>query len=92
MGNAFDKTDEDWISAAGERVKKLELEKNASPDHILFQSWNDKPDHVLPETTAFTFTNFVNVYFTDKSALGFKREGQGANLALGKSVRVSRQF
>ena len=90
-GNAFDKTDEDWLSAAGERVKKLELEKNASPDHILFQSWNDKPDHVLPETTDFTFTNFINAYFTNKSALGFKREGQGANLALGKPVRISRQ-
>jgi len=91
-GNAFDKTDQDWLSAAGERVKKLELEKNASPDHILFQSWNDKPDHVLPETTEFTFTNFVDTYFTDKSALGFKREGKGANLALGKLVRVSHQF
>lgn len=91
-GNAFDKTDEDWLSAAGERVKKLELEKEASPDHILFQSWNDKPDHVLPETTEYTFTNFIDTYFTDKSALGFKREGQGANLALGKLVRVSRQL
>ncbi len=91
-GNAFDKTDEDWLSAAGERVKKLELEKNTSPDHILFQSWNDKPDHVLPETTDYTFTNFVDTYFNDKSALGIKREGKGANLALDKSVRVSGQF
>ena len=91
-GNAFDTTDEDWLSAAGERVKKLEIEKNASPDHILFQSWNDKPDHVLPETTEFTFTNFIDTYITDKSALGFKREGEGANLALGKPVRVSRQL
>jgi len=91
-GNVFDKTDEDWISAAGERVKKLELEKNASPVHVIFQSWNDKPDHVLPETTDFTFTNLIDVYFSDKSALGFKREGLGANVALGKSVRVSRQF
>jgi hypothetical protein len=91
-GNAFDKTDEDWISSAGERVKKLELEKNASPDHILLQSWNDKPDHVLPETTDFTFTNFIDVYFIDKAALGFKREGTGANLALGKPVRISRQL
>jgi hypothetical protein len=90
-GNGFDTTDEAWLSAAGERVKKLEIEKNASPAHILFQSWNDKPDHVLPETAEFTFTNFIDIYFTDKSALGFKREGKGANLALGKTVRVSRQ-
>ena len=91
IGNAFDNTDEAWLSAAGERVKKLELEKNGQPDHILFQSWNDKPDFVLPETTEFTFTDFVEDYFTDKSTLGFRREDAGANLALGKSVRFSNQ-
>lgn len=88
-GNGFDPTDEEWLSAAGERVKKLEVERNGNPDHILFQSWNDKPDHTLPETTEFTFTNFINDYFEDKAALGYRREGQGANLALGKSVQVS---
>ncbi len=88
-GNAFDATYEAWLSAAGERVKKLEIEKNGSPDHVLFQSWDDKPDHVLPEEVDFTFTNFINDYFTEKSALGFQREGAGANLALGKPVRVS---
>lgn len=91
-GNAFDKTDEAWISAAGERVKKLEIEKKAMPDHILFQSWNDKPDHVLPETTDFTFTNFIDDYFGDKSSLGFRRTGADANLALGKPVQVSNQI
>ena len=90
-GNPFDKTDEAWLSTAGERVKKLELEKRGQPDHILFQSWLDKPDYVLPETTDFTFTDFVNDYFIDKSALGFRREGARANLALGKSVRFSSQ-
>ena len=88
-GNGFDQTDEAWLSAAGERVKKLEIGTNTDPAHILFQSWNDKPDHILPETTEYTFTNFIDVYFTDKSALGFKREGEGANLALGKPVRIS---
>lgn len=89
MGNAFDPSDEEWLSAAGERVKKLEIEKGGVPDHILFQSWNDKPDRVLPETEDFTFTNFINDYFEDKPGLGYKREGEGANLALGKETRVS---
>jgi hypothetical protein len=62
------------------------------PDHILFQSWNDKPDFVLPETTPFTFTNFINTYFMDKSGLGYRREGKGANISLGKSVTVSSQL
>jgi len=88
-GNGFDPTDEAWLSAAGERVKKYELEAGAAPEHVLFQSWNDKPDLVLPETQPFTWTNFINAYFTDKAALGYRREGAGGNLALGKPVRVS---
>lgn len=88
-GNGFDPTDEAWLSAAGERVKKLEIEHHASPDHVLFQSWNDKPDRVLPETEDFTFTNFINDYFEDKSALGYRRDGAGGNLALGRPVKVS---
>lgn len=89
MGNGFDPSDEEWLSAAGERVKKLEMEKGGAPDHVLFQSWNDKPDHVLPETMDFTFTDFINDYFDDKTGLGYRREGEGANLALGKETRVS---
>lgn len=90
-GNAADKTDEDFLSATGERVKKLELATGVLPDHVLFQSWNDKPDRALPETEPYTFTGFINQYFTDKSGLGYKREGKGANLALGKTVRFSGQ-
>jgi hypothetical protein len=92
FGNHVDKSDEGWISAAGERVKKYEVGTGANPEHVLFQSWNDKPDFVLPESRPFTWTHFINAYFTDKSALGFRRDGAGANLALEKPVRVSRQF
>jgi len=91
-GNAFDKTDEAWLSAAGERVKKYELEAGGQPGHILFQSWNDKPDFVLPETKPYTFANFIYAYFADKSSLGYRREGPGANIALGKQAEVSSQY
>jgi len=90
-GNAADKTDEDFLSATGERVKKLELVTGVQPDHVVFQSWSDKPDRVLPETEPFTFTGFIQTYFTDKNSLGYRREGKGANVALGKPVRVSNQ-
>jgi hypothetical protein len=88
-GNSFDKSDEDWLSAAGERVKKHEIVNGGSPDHVLFQSWNDKPDFSLPDSKSFTFTGFINFYFKDKEKLGFPREGAGENLALNKPVRVS---
>jgi hypothetical protein len=90
-GNAFDKTDADFLAAAGERVKRLELGAGVQPDHVLFQSWTDKPDRALPETETDTFTGFIDRYFTDKSSLGYPREGQGANIALGKAVRYSGQ-
>ncbi|WKZ49004.1 MAG: discoidin domain-containing protein [Anaerolineales bacterium] len=90
-GNAADKTDEDFLSATGERVKKLELVTGVQPDHVIFQSWSDKPDRALPETEPYTFTGFINQYFTDKTGLGYKREGEGANLALGRPVRFSSQ-
>ncbi len=90
-GNAFDETDEAFLSATGERVKKLEVVAGVQPDHVIFQSWNDKPDRVLPDTDANTFTGFINRYFVDKENLGYRREGEDANIALGKLVRFSSQ-
>ena len=90
-GNAFDQTDEDFLIATGERVKKLELAAGVQPDHVIFQSWNDKPDRVLPESEPYSFTGFINQYFTDKASLGYYREGKNANIALGKPVQFSGQ-
>ncbi|NOY98637.1 MAG: discoidin domain-containing protein [Chloroflexi bacterium] len=91
-GSSIDKTDEAWLEAAGERVKTYELQAGGQPAQVLFQSWDDKPDFVLPENGEYTFTQFINAYFENKAALGFRREGAGANLALEKSVQASRQI
>lgn len=91
-GNAFDQTDQAYLEATGERVKKLEIQAGVQPDHIVFQSWDDKPDRVLPESNPYTYTGFIDQYFTDKASLGYPRQGAGANLALGKTTRVSNQF
>jgi len=90
FGNWNDRTDEAWLSNAGERVKDYELVAGGQPDHVVFQSWHDHPDRTLPETEPDTFTWFINAYFKDRSALGFRTEGLGANLAFGKWVRASR--
>ena len=90
-GNSFDASDEAWLGSAGERVKKYELKTGGQPAQVLFQSWNDKPDLVLPETQAYTFTHFINTYFEDKSALGIRRDGAGANIAFEKNAQSSRQ-
>lgn len=91
-GNFQDATDEAWLSIAGERVLRYEGEAGGRPEQVLFQSWNDRPDHALPETEAYTFTGFVRTYFEDRSALGLRREGPGANLAYQKPARVSNAF
>ncbi|MEX0787618.1 MAG: discoidin domain-containing protein [Anaerolineales bacterium] len=91
-GNHQDTTDESWLSIAGERVKRYEDEAGGSPAHVLFQSWNDKPDRALPESEPYTFTGFIRTYFEDRSALGFRTEGAGANVAFGKQARVSATY
>lgn len=89
MGNELDTSDENWTSSAGERVKIYELDKGGDPDHIIFQSWHDRPDYVLPEIQRGAFTYLINQYFLDKTLLGFRTEGPGANLAFRKEARAS---
>ena len=90
LGNWGSQTDEEWLTAAGERVKAYELIAGGQPDHVLFQSWHDHPDYTLPETEPYTFTWFVNAYFEDKGSLGVRTAGVGANVAYDKPVRASR--
>ncbi len=88
-GNSQDASDQSWISIAGERIKRYEIEQSGKPAHVLFQSWNDKPDRVLPESDRYTFTGLIREYFENKSMLGFSTKGRGSNLAYKKSVRFS---
>ncbi len=89
IGSGLDTTDEAWLTNAGQRVKEYEMIAGGKPDHVLFQSWHDKPDHVLPETGPFTFTHLINLYFDDRASLGIRTEGAGANLAFGKKTQAS---
>jgi len=87
-GNEADPTDATWLANAGERVRRYELDTGAHPDHVLFQSWHDKPDRLLPETAEFTFAHFIDRYFTNKSLLGYASRPE-MNLAYGKKVTAS---
>ena len=91
-GNFQDPSDEAWLSIAGERVKRYELETGGQPEQVVFQSWNDKPDHVLPESNPYSFTGFIKAYFEDKNALGFRPDYFNGILSHGKTVKVSRDF
>lgn len=89
IGNSADPSDAVYAAITGERVLRLEDEYGIHLPHVLFQSWVDHPDFVLPESDPSTFTGIVRMYFEDRSSLGFPREGRGANLALDRDARAS---
>jgi hypothetical protein len=90
IGNWEDPSDEAWLTSAGERVKAYELAAGGQPDHVVFASWHDHPDYVLPETEPYTFTHLIKQYIEDRESLGARTEGPGANLAYGKPVTASK--
>lgn len=81
-------SDEAWLSVTGRRVTAYETDAGAQPDHVLFQSWMDKPDHALPETDAAAFTSLINRYLDDPASLADLPAG-GDNLALGRPATAS---
>jgi hypothetical protein len=80
-------SDQLWIGLAGQRVLDHEDRDGGSPDHAVFQSWNDHPDFVLPETDVLAFTGLVDRYFDDRSSLGLGVTG--SNLAFRKATTAS---
>ena len=81
-------TDAQWLAITGGRVAAYETDAGARPEHVVFQSWMDKPDRVLPETDASTFTWLINRYVTDRDSLCALSPGP-ENVALGRPVTAS---
>ncbi len=85
-GDAWDATDAEWLDKALERAQTYELVAGGKPDHIKFQSWNNQPDYVLPESKPDTFTGFLNRYFEPRPVLSLKlgeAEADGSRAASG---------
>ena len=62
-------TDAEWTAAAEQRFVAYEAMEGIRPDHVVFQSWEDRPDYVLPETKPGTFTWLINRYFRTRTKL-----------------------
>jgi hypothetical protein len=88
-GNHSDPSDDRWVAIAGERIKEYEAVAGASPPHVLFQSWMDHPNRVLPESEPWTFTNLVLTYFTEPQELGHTPDQLAENVALGRPVSAT---
>jgi hypothetical protein len=69
MGEHDDRSDEEWLARAQRRFEHYETEAGGRPDHAVLQSWHDRPDRVLPETSLGAFTSLVNRYARSRTAL-----------------------
>ncbi len=78
-GNWEDTPDANWIAAAEAHMARYEVEAGGRPDVAFFASWDDKPDHVLPETNASSFTHLIDYYFRNRTAVGLALGTPAAN-------------
>lgn len=82
FGDPGDASDAQWVGKAFERARVYELIAGGRPDHVVFQSWHDRPDYVLPETDPETFTGLIDLYFRERPQLSLDVDMQ-SNVATG---------
>ena len=68
-GYGFESTDSVWLADALALAFQFETQVGANPEHAVFQSWNDKPDFTLPETSPTSFTHLIDGYFRPRTYL-----------------------
>src|SRR6266478_4617228 len=52
-----DSSDSEWVNDAEGHFGAYETQGGARPNHVIFQSWDNYPKHLLPETDPTTFTH-----------------------------------
>ena len=62
-------TDADWANFVEHYFSDYETHGGSAPDEVIFQSWQPRPKHILPETDPTTFTYVINRYFRDRTTL-----------------------
>jgi len=68
-GLPADSTDADWVNDAESHYVGYETQGGTPPDHVIFQSWDYYPKHVLPESDPTTFTHLIDTYFRQRTSL-----------------------
>jgi hypothetical protein len=61
-GTPADRTDESWVLDAEEHIRLIEDKNGVHPNHVLIQSWQEYPQHMLPESSPGSLTGLVNYY------------------------------
>lgn len=68
-------SNDDWMTEARLLFERYETRMDAPPESAFFYSWDNYPDHVLPETNPGAFTWLINSYFRDRSSLTMTANG-----------------
>ena len=69
IGDADAGTDASWIASALQHTADVEISVGLKPDQVIFQSWEPRPMHALPETDPTAFTYVIDRYFRDRTQL-----------------------
>ena len=77
-GRLSDLTDADWIADAISFFVDYELH-SVPPAQVIFQSWNNQPKQVLPETDPSSFTYVIDSYFRQRTSMTLTASGSQAN-------------
>lgn len=58
----FYRSDSTWLQTAEQFAADWEATVATQPDHVVLQSWNPAPSHVLPEADPTALTSFILAY------------------------------
>ena len=58
-------TDNHWTTAARAHIQTYHALGLPDPDQVVFQSWDQHPKQLLPETLQTTIPSVINFYFSD---------------------------
>jgi hypothetical protein len=86
FGEPYDRSDLAWLQHGGQRLNRLRIVAGVEPDHLIFQSWQDRPDRALPESDPETYTGWLRAYLTDPTSIAAVGP---PNHAVAASVRAS---
>jgi len=83
-----DTSDLNWTRDAELHFTSYETEGGVTPDLVVFQSWANHPQYVLPETTPGSFTYLIDRYFRRRTNFSL---AHGSTLIAGALTDTSGQ-
>ncbi|MGH7107700.1 MAG: hypothetical protein ACREFT_14465 [Acetobacteraceae bacterium] len=61
-GTPQDPTSAAWVADAHRHIALIEKRLGIHPAHAIFQSWTERPRHMMPDTAADTLTGLIRSY------------------------------